>query len=151
MNLELLNLRTPAVQDFLWTHLNPQHFRWNYTRMDAMRAIEQSVQAGTTYLLGDLEQGVAFRVEVANPLVCVPHLMGSPKRLREAMLAGISWAWGQRFEKIVISTQDERIARIVEWCGFERVARLPAMHWTANGELIDTMVLTLERSDGWSG
>ena len=145
MQLEPLNIRDEKVQAFLWQYLEPTDFRHDYTRLDAIKEVERQIYEGTTQLVGDLDAGLVFRVVARNPKVCEPHIMGDGTKIRSALDQGVLMAWAQGFEKVVIWTQHDQIARIVERCGFKLGATLPAMHMDRHGELCALTVLTMER------
>ena len=147
MQLEPLNIRTPAVQQFLWEHLVPADFRHDYTKLDAIKEVERQVYAGNTQLWGNLREDIVFRCEVRNPRVIEPHIMGNGTKIRSALRVGVQKAWSLGFERVAIWTQHESIARIVEKCGFTRNAVLPRMHMDGEGKLLDLFVLTMERPD----
>lgn len=145
MQLEPLNIRDEKVQAFLWQYLEPTDFRHDYTRLDAIKEVERQIYEGTTQLVGDLDAGLVFRVVARNPKVCEPHIMGDGTKIRSALDQGVLMAWAQGFEKVAVWVLDERIARIVERCGFTRTATLPAMHMGKGGQLATMYVLILER------
>jgi hypothetical protein len=144
MTLVELNIRDEAVQRFLWAHLEPTDFRYDYTLLDAIKEVERQVYAGECVLWGDLAVGIAFRAVVRNPLVLEPHVMGDGRHLREAMLQGLSVAWSLGFERVAVWTQHESIARILGHYGFARTD-LPALHMGRTG-LQDLYLLTMTRT-----
>lgn len=145
MQLEPLNIRDEKVQAFLWQYLEPTDFRHDYTRLDAIKEVERQIYEGTTQLVGDLNAGLVFRVVARNPKVCEPHIMGDGTKIRSALDQGVLMAWEQGFEKVAVWVLDNRIARIVEHCGFTLTATLPAMHMGKGGQLATMYVLILER------
>jgi len=145
MKLELLNIRDERVQDFLWQHLEPTDFRYDYTRLDAIKEVERQVYSGDTQLWGDLHAKLMFRCEARNPKVLEPHIMGDGMLLRGGLQQGAEIAWGLGFEKLVIWTHHEQIARIVEKCGFTLAGRMPGLHMDKAGALADLYCLTMER------
>jgi hypothetical protein len=147
MNLVRLDLSDERVQGFLWRHIEPGDFRWDYTRLDAMKEIESQVRDGMCQLWGDMDIPMVFRCSTPNPKVLEPHVMGDGRHLREGLRQGTEIAWGMGFELLRIWTQHEQIARIVEHCGFVRESIL-RKHWMSPaGELYDSHTLILERSD----
>ena len=147
MQLEPLNIRTPAVQQFLWEHLVPADFRHDYTALDAIKEVERQVYDGNTQLWGNLREGIVFRCEVRNPKVIEPHIMGNGTKIRGALRVGVQKAWSLGFERVAIWTQHDSIARIVEKCGFTKAAVMPRMHMDGEGKLLDLILLTMERPD----
>ena len=145
MNLEFLNIRAQAVQDFLWAHLEPSDFRHDYTRLDAIKEVERQVYAGDCQLWGDLQSGLVFRCSVRNPKVLEPHIMGDGVLIRSGLQQGVVKAWQLGFEKVAIWTHHEKIARIVEKCGFTKVGNMPGLHMDKNGALADLYCLTMEK------
>jgi hypothetical protein len=145
MKLELLNIRTPAVQSFLWTYLEPSDFRHDYTKLDALKEVERQVYADECQLWGDLDANFMFRAVTRNPKVLEPHIMGDGMVFRSAISQGLPIVWSMGYEKVAIWTQFEQIARIVQKCGFTLDARLPRMHADAEGNLLDLFVLTMEK------
>ena len=116
MQLEPLNIRTPAVQAFLCEHLVPADFRHDYTRLDAIKEVERQVYDGNTQLWGNLREGIVFRCDARNPKVIEPHIMGNGTKIRGALRVGVQKAWALGFERVAIWTQHDSIARIVEKC-----------------------------------
>lgn len=147
MELKQLLPNDPAVQEFLWKHLVPSHFRWDYTKLDAMKLVERQVYDGDVQLWGDMSVGFVFRAVVRNPKVIEPHIMGNGIYLRSALRAGLPICWGLGFEKIVIWTQHESIANIAEKMGFTRHAMVPRVNMDASGELQPMYAVTLEKTD----
>lgn len=147
MQLEPLNIRTPAVQAFLWEHLVPADFRHDYTKLDAIKEVERQVYAGNTQLWGNLREDIVFRCEVRNPKVIEPHIMGNGTKIRSALRVGVQKAWALGFERVAIWTQHETIVRICQKCGFTLTAAMPRMHMNSDGQLLDLYVLTMEKPD----
>lgn len=145
MKLEQLNVRDARVQEFLWQHLVPTDFRHDFTKLDAMRYVEQQCYEGVCQLWGDMDVGFAFRATVRNPKVLEPHIMGKGVFLRSAIQQGEAIAWGLGYEKIVIWTQHDKIADIAEKLGFERYGPLPRVHLGSDGELQDLWMLAREK------
>ena len=145
MNLELLNIRTQAVQDFLWRFIEPADFRHDYTRLDAIKEVERQVYDGRCQLWGDLHAGLMFRCSLRNPKVLEPHIMGDGMLIRSGLQQGARIAWGMGIERLAIWTHHEQIARIVEKCGFKLTGRMPGLHMQPNGELADLYCLTMEK------
>lgn len=144
MRLEPLNIRTQAVQDFLWHYLVPTDFRHDYTRLDAIKEVERQVYAGDCQLWGDMDANFMFRCMTRNPKVIEPHIMGDGMLIRTAFKEGLPIVWSLGYEKVVVWTNLESIAHIMARYGF-RCDRLPRMHMGPGGELLDQFVLTLEK------
>ena len=144
MRLELLNIRTQAVQDFLWHYLEPSDFRYDYTKLDAIKEVERQVYAGDCQLWGDMGANFMFRCTTRNPRVIEPHILGDGMLIRTAFKEGLPIAWSLGYEKVVVWTNLESIANIMARYGF-RCDRLPRMHMGPSGELLDQFVLTLEK------
>jgi hypothetical protein len=147
MKLELLNIRDEKVQAFLWQYLEPSDFRHDYTRLDAIKEVERSMYEGTTRLWGDLSANFMFRCVLRNPKVLEPHIMGDGMLIRSAMEQGLPIVWAMGVEKVAIWTQHERIARILQKCGFTSEATVRGLHMGPGGELLDLYVMTMEKSN----
>jgi hypothetical protein len=144
MTMQFLPLRDPAVQDFLWRHIVPEDIRHDYTRLDAMRYVQDQMAAGEQWLIGDMAAGLVFRCVLRNPRVLEPHIMGNPARLRSLMPGALQLVWARGIERVVIWTQHAAIARIFARLGFTHEATLRRAH-LSRGELLDLNILTLER------
>jgi hypothetical protein len=144
MRLELLNIRDERVQSFLWQWLEPRDFRHDYTRLDAIKEVERQIYEGSMMLVGDMQAQVMLRVGIRNPKVVEPHIMGEGIKIRGAIEQGCLMAWERGFERVVIWTQHEPIARIVEKCGFRLDATIPALHMDSTGALCAMSCLSME-------
>lgn len=146
--MDFLDIRSSGVQSFLWEWLPANDIRHDYTLLDAMRYVQDEVNAGRQWLVGDLEHGLVFRVVVRNPKVIEPHIMGNVGRLRSLLPSALDIAFHRGVENVIIWTQHEKIASIVDrlgW-GFRRTGPVPAMHW--DGErLHDMHVVTLRKDE----
>lgn len=147
MNLVKLDLQDERVLGFLWRYLEPTDFRWDYTRLDALKDLEVMLDKGLCQLWGDMDIPIMFRCSTPNPKTLEPHIMGDGRRLRDGLRQGAELAWGMGYEILRIWTQHEKIARIVEGCGFVRESILRKQFMTSGGDLIDVHTLILERSD----
>jgi hypothetical protein len=145
MNIELLDVRNPAVIEFLWQHLEPHDLRWDFTRLDAINDVTRSVMGGDAFLLGDLEVGVVFRVVARNPKVIEPHIMGDGTKIRSAADMAVDVAWSLGYEKIVIYTQHDVLSRILQKIGFTHHVKLPGIHMGEGGQMLDINILTMEK------
>lgn len=146
MQIRELNIRDNAVQDFLWKYLEPQDFRHDYTKIDALKYIETQIYNGDCQLFGDLDAEFVFRCTRRNRFVLEPHIMGDGRRLRDAFRVGLPVAWMMGFTKCVIWTHHERIARICKRFGFTQYACVPGIH-QADGKLCDLYALVLEKPE----
>jgi hypothetical protein len=144
MAMQLLDLRDAQVQDFLWRYLEPQDIRHDYTRLDAMRYVQDQVIAGEQWLIGDMDAGLMFRCVMRNPRVMEPHIMGNPARLRSLLPAALALVWARGIWRVVVWTQHASIARIVARLGFTHEATLKRAHLRGS-ELLDLHILTLEK------
>lgn len=144
MQLEELSIRDERVQQFLWQYLEPTDFRFDYTRLDAIREVERQVYEGGTMLIGDMAEGVMMRVTIRNPKTVEPHIMGDGSKIRGVLDQGVLMAWKLGYERVVIWTQYPQIARIVEKCGFRLDATIPALHMNSTGALCAMHCLSME-------
>lgn len=142
--MNFLDLRDPAVQEFLWRFTEPADIRHDYTRIDAITHVTKAICAGEQWLVGDMGAGLAFRCVMRNPRVLEPHIMGNPARLRSLLPGALALAWERGVERVMIWTQHGSIARIVVRLGFTHEATLKRAHLVGD-ELLDLHVLTLER------
>lgn len=139
-----LDIRRADVQAFLWQHLVPSDIRWDYTRLDAMRHVQDEVNAGRQWLIGDMGAGLMFRVVVRSPKVVEPHIMGNAGALRSVLPDALKFGWERGVERVVIWTHIPRIISICERLGFTANGCIPKLHW--NGvESEDIYVCSLER------
>jgi len=145
MKLEPLDIRNQVVQNFLWNHLEPADFRFDYTKLDAIKEVETAIYDGNMELWGDMSAGFAFRVVMRNPKVVEPHIMGDGSKIRTARDLGVDYAWSRGFEKIVINTQHDKIKNILCRLGFSLVACLDKLHMESDGELVDIYILVMEK------
>lgn len=144
MPMQFLDLRDAQVQDFLWRHLEPEDIRHDYTRLDAMRYVQDQLIAGEQWLIGDMEAGLMFRCVMRNPRVLEPHIMGNPARLRSLLPSALALVWSRGIRRVMVWTQHASIARIVARLGFTHEATLRRAH-LRGGELLDLHILTLEK------
>lgn len=144
MKLERLSVRDQPVQDFLWKYLEPADFRYDYTKLDAMREVERLEFEGSSQLWGDLSVNFMFRVTVRNPKVMEPHVMGNALYLRSALGQGRMIAQRMGFERFVVWTQHEPLMRICRAVGFTHVGCVPRFHMGKSGELLDLHALSME-------
>lgn len=147
MNLVKLDMQDERVIGFLWRYIEPCDFRWDYTRLDAMKELEIMVEKGFCQLWGDMDIPIVFRCSTPNPKTLEPHIMGDGRYIREGLELGSALAWSLGFELLRIWTQHEKIARIVEHCGFVRESILRKQWMGPSGELFDVHTLILERSN----
>ena len=145
MIIEELSIRDPRVQEFLWKYLEPQDFRHDYTKIDAIKYVEQQCYEGTCRLFGNMDQEFMFRCTQRNAKVVEPHIMGNGKVLRTAIADGLSVAWRLGYERIVIWTHHKRIARIAHRVGFDLHGVIPKVH-LVDGEMTDLYALSIERT-----
>lgn len=146
MQIRELSIRDNRVQDFLWQYLEPQDFRHDYTKIDALKYVETQIYNGDCQLFGDIDAGFVFRCTRRNASVLEPHIMGDGRKLREAFRSGLPIVWMMGYEKCVIWTHHERIARICIRFGFTLHARVPKIH-QADGQLCDLFALVLEKPE----
>lgn len=144
MRIECLSIRDPAVQQFLWEHIQPGDFRHDYTKLDALRYLEAQCLAGDAHLYGDLSVPFVFYAVQRNPRVIEPHIMGDGRKLREAMAQGAKLAWAMGYERALIWTWHERIARICVRAGYSLEAAIPQAH-LAHGTLHTLYCVTISR------
>lgn len=144
MKLELLNIRDPLVQEFLWKYLQPADFREDYTKLDAIKHVEKCVYDDTCRLYGDMQVGFMFRCTIRNSKVLEPHIMGDGRYFRSAIEQGAPMAWDMGFERIVIWTHHHQIARLAHKVGFELDAVMPRHH-LINGALYDVFSLGMDK------
>lgn len=144
MKLIQLSIRDPKLLDFLWDHINPCDLREDYTKLDAIKRIEELCYQDNCRLYGDLDLGLVFRCSIANSKVLEPHIMGNGRYLREGFRLGAEMAWKMGFERMVIWTHHKKIARIVHKCGWDLDAVLPRQH-LENGVLHDVFSLGLNK------
>lgn len=145
MKIEELSVRDPRVQQFLWDYLEPHDFRPDYTRLDAMKHVEQQCFDGNYRLFGNMDEQFMFRCVMRNSKVIEPHIMGDGRKLRDAFANGLPIAWIMGFERAVIWTHHKRISRIAERLGFTLHGVMPKFH-EVDGELHDLYCLSLEKS-----
>lgn len=144
MAMQFLDLRQPEVQDFLWRYIEPEDIRYDYTRLDAVRYVQDQINAGAQWLIGDMEAGLVFRCVMRNPRLMEPHIMGNPARLRSLLPSALALVWARGVSRVMVWTQHAPIARIVARLGFTHEATLRRAH-LRGGELLDLHVLTLEK------
>lgn len=144
---KFLDIRDPAVQEFIWAHTVPSDIREDYTKLDAIRFIHDQIAAGQQWLLGDLEREVVFRVVAYNSKVYEPHVMGNAFYIRSVFQDALPLAWQVGAEKLMVWTQHKSLGAIVERLGFRLEGRFPRMH-LVGGELQDIEVYSLEKPHG---
>ncbi len=146
MQIEQFNIKDPWVQEFVWQHLVPTDMRFDYTKIDAIGLVYRDVLNGDCILVGSREHEVMFRCQRRNPKVAEVHVMGNGLRMRSATQAALQLGWELGYERIIVWTQHERIASILQSIGFTRDACVPRSHME-NGVLVDTFALSIEKGD----
>lgn len=146
MNIEQFNIKDPWVQEFLWHHLTPADFRFDYTKLDAINTVYREVLAGDCMLVGCRESEVMFRCVSRNPKVLEPHIMGNGLRIRSVTRAAIPMAWDLGYERIIVWTQYAQIAGLMQSLGFKQDACVPKSH-LQDEQLMDTYALSIEKGD----
>lgn len=131
-------------EEFLREHVPPQDIHHTFSLDDAMNWIRIGVFTGDQVLIGDLDRGVLFRLDVRNPMVCEVHLMGNALQLRSVARECISKLWEIGFRQLMVFTQYKAIAGIVKRMGFEQRGYFPRAHWY-QGRLVDVGVYCLEK------
>ena len=145
--LQELPLSDPWVQDMLWALSNPQHVRWDYTKLAMMKYFETSWLAGDTIFVGDKEKDVLLRCEIYNPKVIAVHICGNGKAIRGVLKEGVVKAFREyKFDIVELWSMDERLVRIQEKAGFTVVAQV-AKRIYVDGQMQDLTVMHYTRSD----
>jgi hypothetical protein len=144
-----LSIHDPWVQEFLWKYLNPTDIRYDYTKLDAIKYIQESCLSGDTKLIGNKDYGVVIRCVSPNPLVVEPHIMGNGLYFRKAVRDAIPYAWHWGASRIVVWTQYKAIYNILSKSGFRLDAVVPEYILQGN-ELIDIHVLSLDKDEYYS-
>lgn len=143
LSVGFLSIGDAAVQEFLWAHLVPSDIRHDYTRLDAIRFVQDEICAGRQWLVGDLDAGLLFRVVAVNPWVIEPHIMGRAAMLRSMFSECLPLARQMGVRKIMVWTQYPVIGRIVTRLGFVKEAHFSRMH-PVGEDLVDLEVFSLE-------
>lgn len=146
MNIEEFDIDDNWLQEFLWQYLVPTDIRHDYTKLDAMAHIRSKAKAGETVFIGCKESRVVFRCVQHNPKVIEPHIMGNGLRVRSVTQAAIPVAWHLGYEKIVVWTQHQALARAMTSIGFNQDAIIPRYH-LHNGDLLDLYVLSITKGE----
>lgn len=137
MTVAILNFRDQWVQDFLWSHIVPTDMRPDYTKMDAMRHVEEQIYNRNEFLIGN--EQVIMRCVVHNEWVVEPHIMGNGHYMRSVMEEALEYGVQHtNFQRAVVWTHYKSIGRILERCGFELTGTVPRYHYTPDG-LADMM------------
>lgn len=138
MTVDILNIRDQWVQDFLWKHVVPADVRHGYTKLDAIRYIEQEVYAQNQFLIGN--ELVILRCVVVNKYVVEPHIMGNGHFFRSTLDAAVEYGRQHtEFKHAYIWTQHKAIGRIIERCGFTLAGTLPQRHIEGD-QLLDMLI-----------
>ena len=132
LTVERLNIRDQWVQDFLWKYIVPKDIRQDYTKLDAIKYIEQQIYYENEFLIGNKE--VILRCVTHNINVVEPHIMGNGIYFRSTLDGAVEYASKHSpFKQAVIWTHHDSIARIIEKCGFVKTGMLPKYHLTEDG------------------
>ncbi len=146
VRFDLLNIKDPRVQEFLWRWVEPSQFGFGLTKLEAMKEVEARLLSRRESLYGDMERGIALRVAFPRPDVAMPHVLGNATWIRSMTLVSASVLFGMGMKWIHIWTQDPRIADIVEAFGYKRQAVLFGHGYIVDGEEEMTAILSMERS-----
>lgn len=146
IHLEEFDIKDPWLQEFLWTHLVASDVRSDFTKLDAMASIKAKALAGECVFIGCKNSNVVMRCMENNPKVIEPHIMGNGLRMRSVTRAAIPVAWDLGYERIVVWTQYEQIARAMRSVGFNQDAVIPQYH-LHDGKLLDIYVLSLSKGE----
>lgn len=142
--VEILSIRDPWVQEFLWKYTVASDFRHDYTKYDAIKYIYEQVSLGECLLVGDKETEVVFRCVLRNPKVLEPHVMGKAIHLRKTFRESLPIAWERGIERVIVWTQYHALVRIMTKLGMTLDAVVPSYHFQ-DSKLLDLYVLSLER------
>lgn len=146
MKIEEFDINDNWLQEFLWQYLVPSDIRHDYNKLDALAHIRQRARTGETVFIGCKESRVVFRCEQHNPKILEPHIMGNGMRVRSVTQAAIPAAWRLGYEKIVVWTQHQALARAMTSIGFSQDAIIPRYHLD-HGDLLDLYVLSITKGD----
>lgn len=142
--VEILSIRDPWVQEFLWKYLIAEDIRHDYTKYDAIKYVYEQVSLGECLLVGDKETEVVFRCVSRNPKVIEPHVMGKGINLRKTFRECLPIAWERGFERVIVWTQYHSLVRIMTKLGMTLDGVVPRCHFQ-DSKLLDLYVLSLER------
>lgn len=133
-----------AVAEFLWTHLVPRQLN-AASKGEAFRFVWDEVMAERQWLVGDLEAGLVFRVNLRNPLVLELHIMGNVARMRSSMAEGMAIAWKKNWsghgyiQRVVIVSTLEPMTRILPRIGWKYEHTIDRAHF--DGERLQPLYL----------
>lgn len=127
MAFKELSIREPAVQELLWKFIEPTDIHPEYTKLDAIKFIEQQCYDGLQFLWGD--ETAMLRCE-GNKFTGIvqPHVLGEGKKFRALLTEGCEYAKKLGWQQVYIWTSRGAIQRLAVKMGFEEVGILPAYH-----------------------
>lgn len=123
-----------AVAEFLWAHLVPRQIN-AASKGEAFRFVWDEVMSERQWLVGDLEAGLVFRVNLRNPVVLELHIMGNIARMRSAMAEGMAIAWTKNWsglgsiQRVVIVSTLEPMTRILPRIGWRHDHTIERAYW----------------------
>lgn len=132
-------------EEFLREHVPPEDIHHAFSLNDAMNWIRDGVATGDQLLIGDLERGVLFRLNVRNAKVSEVNMMGNALQLRSVAHESMKVLWERGVEQLMVFTQYKAMAGIVKRMGFEQRGYFPRVHWFG-GRLVDVGVYCLEKT-----
>lgn len=126
--MNFLVITDEPVQEFLWTYLVPRQLHVA-TKGEAFRFVWDEVMAGRQWLVGDLDRGILFRLNLCNPVVLELHVMGDVTQLEPVMAEGMALVWRKDWggagaiQRVVISSTRRGMTKF-----------LPPIGWVYEGE-----------------
>jgi hypothetical protein len=150
VRFDYLDIRDERVQEFLWAHLNPRDIRFDYTKLDAMKFVTDQLLARRSSIYGDMERGIAVRVDFPNPFVACPHLMGNGLYVRGLLRTGLATIFAMGLRHVNILTQITSLSPILEGFGFSDTGVVPGIGFDDAGEPVAIHILSLSREKYYS-
>lgn len=122
-----LSIREQAVQDLLWTHLEPTDLHPEYTKLDALVFIGNQINEGNQFLWGD--ETAMLRCEGNKYTgIVTPHILGDGKKFKALVNEGCAYAKERGWKQVYIWTAKGSIQRMALKMGFEEAGILNEYH-----------------------
>ncbi len=137
-----LSIRDPQVQELLWKHVNPEDFRVDYTKLDAMKYIEEQVLVGEQMLWGNYNALLRCEGNKFTSIV-MPHILGEGKYFKRLVKEGCDFARENNWKQVHIYTSRGSIQRMLMKLGFDNLGGLPGYLATKDG-VVDVAILGLK-------